>query len=187
MTAYDRRHAPTVEAEAADARELVTGDTILVGSSYGAVVALEMMRTQAFAGAVLIEPPMAPSDDTNAAPAAFLVELDRIAADRGGPAAGELFLRTVLGEAAWARIPDAFRERSAAKWREIRADCGALLAYRPRYAELRAIRTPASARARSIAPRSTRCSRRSPTRGSRSSPARATCSTPRRRSGSRSC
>jgi pimeloyl-ACP methyl ester carboxylesterase len=94
------------------------------------------------AGVVMIEPPMGAADDIPAAPAPFLAEFDRLVAEQGGPAAGEFFLRTVLGDEAFDRIPLAYQERSKAKWAEIRADSAALLAYRPRYAELGAIDVP---------------------------------------------
>ena len=149
MIAYDRRlGAATVEEHAADAAEVLAGEraraALIVGSSFGSVVGLELMRTrpELCAGAVLIEPPMASSDDTTAAPATFLAEFDRIAAAQDGPAAGEFFLRTVLGDEAFDRIPRAFQERSKAKWAEIRADSAALLAYRPRYAQLAAVTMP---------------------------------------------
>jgi pimeloyl-ACP methyl ester carboxylesterase len=147
LIAYDRRSdATTVEEHAADAAELLAGRrALIVGSSFGAVCTLELMRTrpELCAGAILIEPPMAAADDLSAAPAAFLAEFDRRVAEQGGPAAGEFFLRTVLGDAAFDRIPRAFQERSMAKWAEIRADSVALIAYRPRYAELAAVQVPA--------------------------------------------
>jgi pimeloyl-ACP methyl ester carboxylesterase len=158
MTAYDRRGGEvTVEEHAADAAGLIEAEAgaaaaagsrgIVVGSSFGAVVALELIRTRPAlcAGAVLIEPPIAASDDGGAPaalPAAFLAEYDRRIAADGGPAAAELFLRLVLGEAAYERIPDVFRDRSKAKWAEIRSDTAALIAYRPRYAELRGVDVP---------------------------------------------
>lgn len=139
LVAYDRRRdAVTVEAHAADAASLIEGEpAIVVGSSFGAVVALELVRTrpELCAGAVLIEPPMGASDAA-AAPAAFLTEYDRLVAEQGGPAAAEFFLRMVLGDDAYERIPRAFQDRSKEKWAEIRADSVALLGYRPRYAEL---------------------------------------------------
>jgi len=143
MIAYDRRlTATTVEEHAADAADVLAGErALIVGSSFGSVVGLELMRTrpELCAGAVLIEPPMAASDETTATPATFLAEFDRIAAEKDGPAAGEFFLRTVLGDEAFDRIPRAFQERSKQKWAEIRADSAALLAYRPRYRELAAV------------------------------------------------
>ena len=94
---------------------------------------------------VLIEPPMPPSDDPAFAGAqeAFYAEFERRLREEGGPAAGEYFLRTVLGPEAYARIPPAFRERSRQRWAEIQADSVALVAYRPRYAELRSCEVPA--------------------------------------------
>ena len=143
LVAYDRRTG-SVEEQADDAAGLVDGPTIVVGSSFGAVITLELLRRRPglVHGAVLIEPPMAASDDTQAASADFMAEFDRRVETQGGPAAGEFFLRTVLSDAVFERIPKAFRERSAAKWAEIRADSVALIAYRPRYAELRSIQTP---------------------------------------------
>ena len=143
LDAYDRGPG-SVEEQADVAAARVHGPTMIVGSSFGAVVALELLRRHPglCAGAVLIEPPMAPSDDTAAAPARFLDEFDRIARDEGGPAAGEFFLRQVLTDALYDRIPKPFQDRSKAKWAEIRADSEALIAYKPRYAELRAIHTP---------------------------------------------
>lgn len=120
------------------------GRALVVGSSLGAVIALELIRTrpELCAGAVLIEPPLAASDDAPALPAAFLAEYDRRIAAEGGPAAAELFLRIVLGDAAYDRIPEVFQDRSKAKWAEIRSDTAALIAYRPRYAELRSVDVP---------------------------------------------
>jgi pimeloyl-ACP methyl ester carboxylesterase len=146
LLAYDRRaDATTVEAHAADAAEVLAGErALIVGSSFGAVIALELVRTrpELCAGAVLIEPPMAASDQVTAAPAEFLAEFDRRAAEQGGPAAAEYFLRTVLGDAAFERMPRAFQDRSKGSWAEIRADSVALLAYRPRYAELASVHVP---------------------------------------------
>ena len=146
LVAYDRRaDVLTVEDHAADALARA-GDArcTIVGSSFGAVIALEALRTAParFADAILIEPPMGASDDAAAAPAAFLADYDRIAAERGGPAAAEFFLRAVLGDAAYDRMPRTFQARSNSLWRAIRSDSGALAAYRPRYAELAAVTTP---------------------------------------------
>jgi pimeloyl-ACP methyl ester carboxylesterase len=140
LVAYDRRIAATVEEHAEDARGFEAD--FVVGSSFGAVVALELIRKHPMRGAVLIEPPMGASDDAPAAPQAFLAEYDRRMAEQGGTAAAEFFLRTVLGDAAYERMPQAFRERSKAKFAEIRADSEALIAYKPRYGEMRGIHTP---------------------------------------------
>lgn len=145
LVAYDRREGvATVEQHADDAAALLEGERgLVVGSSFGAVIALDLIRRHRVArGAVLIEPPMAASDAIPEAHHALLAAFDRLVEDRGGPAAAELFLRTVLGEAAYARMPRAYRERSQARWRQIRQDSAALLAYRPRYAELGAVDVP---------------------------------------------
>jgi pimeloyl-ACP methyl ester carboxylesterase len=146
LIAYDRKVHATVEQHAADAATILDGDrALVVGSSFGSVIALELVRTRPdlCAAAVLVEPPMAADDERPAAPVAFLAEYDRRAAEQGGPAAAELFLRTVLGDAAFERMPRAYQERGTSKHAEIRADSAALIAYRPRYAELAAVQVPA--------------------------------------------
>jgi pimeloyl-ACP methyl ester carboxylesterase len=146
LVAYDRRStAEAVEAHADDAAALLpAAPSLVVGSSFGAVVALELLRRDParLAGAVLIEPPLADSDDAAPVAASFLPAFDHRAARDGGPAAGELFLRTVLGDAAFDRMPRVFQTQATAKFAEIRADTLALMAYRPRYAELSAIAAP---------------------------------------------
>ena len=70
-------------------------------------------------------------------------------------------------------MPRAFRERTTARWAEIRADSAALIAYRPRYSELRGAPDAGAPprgrplRRRSSARRSTRSPPPSRTRGSR--------------------
>jgi pimeloyl-ACP methyl ester carboxylesterase len=144
LIAYDRGELTSVAAYAAEAAKLLDSRALVIGSSFGAVVTLELVRTrpELCAGAILIEPPMAPTDDPPTDPVAFLAEFDQRVIDQGGPAAGEFFLRTVLGDTAFERMPKAFRERSAAKWAAIRADSQALIEYRPRYAELASDATP---------------------------------------------
>jgi pimeloyl-ACP methyl ester carboxylesterase len=144
LVAYERTTVPTVEAAAAEAAGIVDGRAVVVGSSFGAVVALELLRSrpELVTGAVLIEPPMAADDSTSPAPVAFLAEFDRRVASEGGPAAGEFFLRTVLGDATFERMPRAFQDRAKSKWAAIRADSAALIAYRPRYAELARVTQP---------------------------------------------
>lgn len=152
LVAPDRNFTRTTVADhAADLAAVVgagaSGTALVVGSSFGAVIALELARTRSalVPGMVLIEPPMPPSDDPAFAGAqkAFYSEFERRVRDEGGPAAGEYFLRTVLGSEAYERIPHAFRDRSRERWAEIRADSEALVAYRPRYAELRTCEVPA--------------------------------------------
>jgi pimeloyl-ACP methyl ester carboxylesterase len=145
LEAVDRRAVTTVEESADDLAALIGDDRVLLaGSSFGAVVVLDVLRRYPArcAGAVLIEPPMAASDAGATAPASFLAELDDIAVTAGPEAAAEKFLRTVLGDAVFERMPRAFQDRSKAKWPQIRADSAALIAYRPRYAELGSVGTP---------------------------------------------
>ena len=96
---------------------------------------------------------LAASDDLAAASTAFLDEFDRRVVEQGGPAAGEFFLRFVLGDAAFDRMPKAFQERAASKWAAIRADSGALVAYKPRYRELAYLRASSLTFARSASSR----------------------------------
>jgi pimeloyl-ACP methyl ester carboxylesterase len=148
LIAYDRRSsAPTIEAHAEDAAALLAaepGPAVVLGSSLGAVVGLELVRRHPalVAGAIFIEPPLPPSDAPDPGPAALLDDFDRRAAQDGGPAAAELFLRRVLGDAEVDRMPRMFQARAMMKFAEIRADSVALLAYRARYAELGRITAP---------------------------------------------
>lgn len=148
LIAYDRRaDAPSVEAHADDAVAQLADDlepAVVVGSSFGAVVALDAIRRYParFRGAVLIEPPMAASEEALAVNREFFAAFDRTVETAGGPAAAELFLRTVLGDAIYERMPRAYQERAQAKWAAIRADSHALLTYKPRYAELSAVAVP---------------------------------------------
>lgn len=157
LIAYDRRRDASVEEHADDAAAVLAaevdrspgvgpgiGPGIVIGSSFGGVIALELVRrrTAPIAGAILIEPPLAPSDDQLPVADSFLPAFDRRAARDGGPAAGEFFLRTVLGDAVFERMPRAFQLDATSRFAEIRADSVALRAYRPRYADLRALPTP---------------------------------------------
>ena len=146
----DRDGVATVETHADDAADLAAAaaaapaPVIAVGSSFGAVIALDLARRypERVAGLVLCEPPMAPSDVVPTTPAGFHARFDALVAEAGGEAAAEFFLRTVLGDTAYERMPRTFQARSKALWRAIRADSHALDAYRPRYAELAGVRTP---------------------------------------------
>ncbi len=159
LVAYDRRGAGrsplpdgrpflSIAEHAAELATLIEGEAagaLVVGSSFGAAVVLELARHAPpwLAGMVLLEPPLPPSDHAPDAQGALLLELDRLAAAEGPPAAAERFLRTVLGDAAWGRLPRAFQDRSRGFWPQIRGDCHALAAYRVDYGSLGAIATPA--------------------------------------------
>jgi len=137
----------SVDARAGHAEAVLAAapaPAVVIGSSFGAVIALDLIRRRAvpLAGAILIEPPLAASDTTAAVRDSFLPAFDHRAARDGGPAAAELFLRIVLGDAAFERLPRAFQTAAMMKFAEIRADTVAVMAYRPRYTELAAITTP---------------------------------------------
>jgi pimeloyl-ACP methyl ester carboxylesterase len=144
MLAYDRCPKPvySVEEHADDAAEIlrseIVGPCAVVGSSFGAVVALDLARRypELVDGLVLCEPPIAESDYLAPVPDGFACRFDSIAKRDGGPAASEFFLRSVLGNVAFERMPKVYRHRSMAAHAQIRADMGALARYRPRYEEL---------------------------------------------------
>ena len=94
------------------------------------------------AGLVLCEPPLSPHDLVPGAPAGFGCAFDRVWASRGGEAAGELFLRAVMGDAGFEAVPGRFRRGLCATYRQIRADMIALARYRVDYARLGRIDRP---------------------------------------------
>ncbi len=139
----------TVEEHADDAAALLREHgggkpRVVVGQSFGGVVALDLARRypELVGSAVLMEPPLAASDSVPPIPEHFLARYDELQRTEGGPAAAEFFLRSVLGDEAWERIPGPYRERSRALWRPIRQDIAALGAYAVRYAALRRVERP---------------------------------------------
>jgi pimeloyl-ACP methyl ester carboxylesterase len=149
LCAYDRRSgALRVEDHAEDLAaicESFGGPIVAIGSSFGAVCVLAMARArpELLRGMILCEPPLPASDDAPPVPEAFLERFDAIAASDGGDAAGEHFLRQVLGDTAYERMPRMFQVRAKATWRAIRDDCAALGAYRVDYATLPRVEVPA--------------------------------------------
>ena len=144
ILSYDRTPAhQSVEEHANDAAEIlsleVEGSCALVGSSFGAIVALDLARR--FPGLVksliLSEPPLAQSDFLAPVPDGFACRFDALVAAKGGRAAAEFFLRCVLGDESFERMPKTYRHRSMAAWQQIRADMLALGRYRIRYHDLR--------------------------------------------------
>ena len=129
-------------ARSADAAEIlrseVEGPCALVGSSFGAIVALDVARSypELISTLILCEPPLAPSDYLAPVPDGFACRFDALVSQEGGEAAAEFFLRCVLGDESFERMPKTFRHRSMAAWQQIRADMVALGAYRPRYQDL---------------------------------------------------
>jgi pimeloyl-ACP methyl ester carboxylesterase len=144
MLSYDRdpMHC-SVQAHADDAAELlrseVEGPCAVVGSSFGAIVALDLVRRYPDLASTMIlcEPPLAPSDSLAPVPDGFACRFDALVASKGGEAAAEFFLRTVLGDDSFERMPKTFRHRSMAAWQQIRIDMMALGAYRTGYGDLR--------------------------------------------------
>jgi pimeloyl-ACP methyl ester carboxylesterase len=145
VVAYDRRGSleaplapgerPTTADHAGDAAALLAagggGPALVVGSSYGAVVALELaLRAPSqVAGLVLCEPPLSPRPEVAAAPIGLGCALEQLAARHGGAAAAELFLRAVLGDGAFERLPAPIRARTLRSWPQIQADARALAAW----------------------------------------------------------
>ncbi len=158
VIAYDRRGTDTaplpegitdysVGAHAADAAEVLehhaSAPAIVCGSSFGAVVALELLRTRSelVRGAVLCEPPLG-RGQTPPVPSQFLDALERRRRELGDAAAVELFLQTVLGSDGFARLPRLALRRCVQLADAICADARALASYTPRYAELEGVSTP---------------------------------------------
>ncbi len=139
----------TVEQHADDAAALLREHgggqpRVVVGQSFGGVVALDLVRRypELVRAAVLMEPPLASSEDAPPIPRDFLERFDAIERTEGGPAAAEFFLRSVLSDVAWDRIPKPYQERSRALHRPIRQDIAALGAYPVRYASLGEVQRP---------------------------------------------
>jgi pimeloyl-ACP methyl ester carboxylesterase len=139
----------TVEEHAQDAARLIQaraagGPLVACGSSYGAVVVLELARRWPglLRGAVLLEPPLPPADDVPAMPVGFVERFDRAVAEAGGSAGAELFLRHVLGDEGFERMPRLHQQRALAHWEPIRHDCEALPRYHVDYPSLARVRTP---------------------------------------------
>ncbi len=143
MLSYDRSPLHrSVEAHADDAAEIlrseVQGACAVVGSSFGAIVALDLARRypELVSSLILCEPPLAPSDSLAPVPGGFACRFDALVSAKGGEAAAEFFLRSVLGDESFERMPKTFRHRSMAAWQQIRTDMAALGAYRTRYFDL---------------------------------------------------
>ena len=120
------------------------GPVVVCGSSFGGIVVLELARRHPglVRGALLIEPPLPPSDEIPPMEAGFLARFDQLTAESSGEQAAEFFLRAVLSDAAFARIPVPFRDRTKSQWRAIRRDICAMESYRVAYAGLGEVRTP---------------------------------------------
>lgn len=147
--AYERRSSVrTVAGQVDDAARVVEaragGPVVACGASFGGVVVLELARTrpELVRGAVVCEPPLAAGEYLPSMPAGFGCEFDRVVAQSGGEAAAERFLRLVMGDAAYDRLPEAMRRRMCARWEQIRADSIALVRHGASYARIAEVAPP---------------------------------------------
>lgn len=151
LLAYDRRVGQGIttgdhadDAAALLARETGGAPAIVIASSYGGVIALELAcrAPERVAALVLCEPPLPPGQHVPSAPAGYGCAFDRLVATAGGERAGEMFLRSVLGDAAFDSIPGRYKRDLCATWRQIRSDMFSLGSYRVDHARLSAIPHP---------------------------------------------
>ncbi len=109
---------------------LAIAEAILVGLSYGGVLALETAarHPRRVLAIVAWEPPYGPlADEAARARLAALAAATEAAHRRGGaPAAAETFLRAVAGDAAWDRLPSRSRAFLAGEGDGALADAGLL-------------------------------------------------------------
>lgn len=156
---YDRRGVSTplpagrealtlaehAEDAAAIAEALAPGERVLAcGSSFGSVVLLELLkaRPDLVAGALLMEPPIPPSDAAHLLAPDFLARFDAHLAAGRGEAASEFFLRFVLGDAAFEKVAPMLWTRALARWPSIRQDIVSLSAHRVDYPALARVEVP---------------------------------------------
>jgi len=150
VLAYDRRVGPriTTADHADDAAALLAREAaapaIVIGSSYGGVIALELAcrAPERVAALILCEPPLPPGELVASAPDGYGCHYDRLTATAGGERAAEMFLRSVLGDRAFESIPGRYRRDLCATWRQIRSDMFSLGSYRVDHARIAAIRHP---------------------------------------------
>lgn len=160
LWAYDRRGSSrsllppgrttySVDEHARDLLQVVSEEighpAVACGSSFGAVVALQAARTEPawFRGLVLCEPPLPASDRAPPVPDDYMDELLRLRREVSSEAAGEFFLKRVLGPEGFAGLHPRWRARCASMSDAIVLDSRALQDYRPRFAQLRSLDVPA--------------------------------------------
>jgi pimeloyl-ACP methyl ester carboxylesterase len=157
VMSYDRRgvtSAPLAPGQrltpadhAGDAAAVLAGwaaePAMVIGSSFGAIVALELAlgNPAAVASLVLCEPPLPPGLIGPPAPIGIGCVLDAVAAGASA-AAAEAFLGAVLGEAAVARMHPFARTRALAAWTQIRAESAALAGWGRERSSLASIGVP---------------------------------------------
>ena len=137
--AYDRRVGArlTTEGHAQDAAEVARREAggapvLVVASSYGGVVALELalVASELVAGLVLCEPPLPCGPLVPPQPPGFGCAFDALVATAGGERAGEMFLRSVLGDRHFEGIPGRYRRDLCRLWPQVRSDMTSLGSYR---------------------------------------------------------
>lgn len=150
VVTYDRevgsRLTTEHHADTAGRIALGLGDqpVLVAGSSFGAVIALDLARRQSdrIAGLILCEPPMASADELPAMPYAFGCAFEELVARAGGEAAAEMFMRATMGDHAFERIGRKLRQSLLATWPAIRSDIWSLTRYRVDYDGLRSLDIP---------------------------------------------
>ncbi len=118
-------------------------NAIVVGSSFGGVVALELARLHPaqVRGLVLIEPPLATHDNLAHLPQGFGCHFDHVAQTRGGEVAAEMFFHAAVGTHA-SSVPASLLKRIRMMSAQIRSDCAALSMFRIDYHRLRRFECP---------------------------------------------
>lgn len=138
----------TIEEHCDDAADLVRGlgpaPVAVCAASFGAVVALELMRTRPdlVRCAVLYEPAVSGMDGIPAVPNALIDGFRQQVGEGKGELAAELFQRRAIGDAVWERLPELARQQARSQWRAIWADLQAVDAFRARSPELGRIEVP---------------------------------------------
>ncbi len=124
-------------------REQHWENTIVVGSSFGGVVALELAKLYPahVRGLVLIEPPLAAHDDLAHLPQGFGCHFDRVVQTKGGAVAAEMFFHAAVGDRA-SSVPEPFLKQIRKMSAQIRSDCAALARFRTDYHRLRRFECP---------------------------------------------
>ncbi|MEM1026000.1 MAG: alpha/beta hydrolase [Myxococcota bacterium] len=113
---------------------------LLIGASFGAVVALEWARdaSRSVRGLVLIEPPLPEGPGAPPRPHDFLGRMQQLQI-RDPEAAGLFFLEQVLDPGAFEAMPAPFRRRAARSIEGITGDCQALLEHTADFEGLRSL------------------------------------------------
>lgn len=147
----DDEAAPPVETHARDLEDVVrsTGDApvVVFGTSFGATVALEMLRarTPRVAGAILHEPAILETAGVDAESSPVAREFLRLSAAGREREAVERFLARLDPQAAGNPATKDGRARGrggAPEWRAVHRDLAAAVAWRPRLDEFVAIDMP---------------------------------------------